>query len=318
MVTDEKQQPLVSVVVLTFNSARFVLDTLESVRRQTYRQVELIISDDCSSDATVSLVRAWVENHKSRFVRTQIITVQANTGISANANRGFRAAQGEWIKGIAGDDVLMDDCISGYVDFCSSICDKSPVFIVGGLVPFTDGTPPSLETPAAQAIERAPDCYFFVGDLVLKDLCAASPTWFLKRSFWLEMEGFSEKYPFLEDEPFLFRALTGGVRINVLKRNTVFYRIHANSICRSKKPEGLYKFAYSKYHSYRDLRRAYLPSNLRYEYDLMYLRFAFLVLTKGHAHVLADTLSKCVYLFLPSWWRYKIRGVIQKYMACAC
>ena len=109
-------QPLVSVLVITYNSAKFVLETLESIKAQTYQNIELIISDDCSTDNIVELCQKWVEENKERFVRTQIITSDLNTGVSANGNRGRDACQGEWIKGIAGDDLLMPNCVEDCVE----------------------------------------------------------------------------------------------------------------------------------------------------------------------------------------------------------
>ena len=109
--------PLVSVVVITYNSARTVLDTLDSIANQTYQNIELIISDDCSQDDTVSVVNTWVEENKNRFISVKILTVEKNTGLVKNCNRGRKAAKGEWIKGIAGDDMLMPDAIEEYIKF---------------------------------------------------------------------------------------------------------------------------------------------------------------------------------------------------------
>jgi alpha-1,3-rhamnosyltransferase len=107
--------PLVSVVVVTYNSFHFVVETLESIKSQTYTNIELIISDDCSTDETVRLCRNWIDINDGRFVRAIVLTSDENTGIPANCNRGIIAARGEWIKLIAGDDLLIDSCISNYV-----------------------------------------------------------------------------------------------------------------------------------------------------------------------------------------------------------
>jgi alpha-1,3-rhamnosyltransferase len=48
---------LVSIVIITYNSAKYVLETLESVKAQTYEKIELVISDDCSTDDTVEVCR---------------------------------------------------------------------------------------------------------------------------------------------------------------------------------------------------------------------------------------------------------------------
>ena len=109
--------PLVSVPVITYNSSATVLDTLTSIYQQTYKNLELIISDDGSKDNTVGICREWIEKHKDRFKRIEIITVPKNTGVTANYQRAFEKCKGEWIKEIDGDDMLLPDCIEEYVNY---------------------------------------------------------------------------------------------------------------------------------------------------------------------------------------------------------
>ena len=59
---------LVSVIVITYNSSRYVLHTLESVHRQSFNDIELIVSDDCSTDNTFDLCREWLANYSDRFI----------------------------------------------------------------------------------------------------------------------------------------------------------------------------------------------------------------------------------------------------------
>lgn len=114
------QFPLVSVIVGTYNSSRFVIETLESIKAQTYVNIELIISDDCSADNTVALCENWLNENDNRFLGSKILTSENNSGIPANCNRGVKAARGDWVKLIAGDDFIsnkylmecMNDCIN--------------------------------------------------------------------------------------------------------------------------------------------------------------------------------------------------------------
>ena len=114
---DALEQPLVSIIVITYNSSKYVLETLESAKAQTYQNIELIVSDDCSTDNTVEICREWIEKNKKRFLRTELITSEKNTGIPANCNRGVKAAQGEWVKLIAGDDILCNNCIEANIEY---------------------------------------------------------------------------------------------------------------------------------------------------------------------------------------------------------
>lgn len=104
---DKKGVPLVSVIAITFNSEKYINETLDSIAAQTYENIELIISDDGSIDRTVSLCQKWISRNKKRFIHTELIAANENLGISANCNRGIRIAHGEWIKINAGDDVFL-------------------------------------------------------------------------------------------------------------------------------------------------------------------------------------------------------------------
>ena len=108
---------LVSCTVLSYNSAKTILETLESIKAQTYQNIELIVSDDCSKDNTVELCRQWIAVNKNRFVRVVLLTVKENTGVCANGNRAMAACQGKWQKGIAADDILLPNCIGDFVDY---------------------------------------------------------------------------------------------------------------------------------------------------------------------------------------------------------
>lgn len=74
-----EKNPLVSIIVITYNSAKYVLETLESAKAQTYQNIKLIVSDDCSTDNKIEICRKWLEKNKGRFVRTELITVEQNT-----------------------------------------------------------------------------------------------------------------------------------------------------------------------------------------------------------------------------------------------
>jgi len=113
-------KPLISVIISAFNSSPFIEETLDSVRNQTWAGLELIVSDDCSNDNTVDICRNWIRDHKSRFVRTELITSDQNTGVAGNANRGIRAAQGEWIKFLGADDTLKPTCIEDNMTWIES------------------------------------------------------------------------------------------------------------------------------------------------------------------------------------------------------
>ena len=88
---------LVSVVIPTFNYARFVCDAVESALGQTYPDLEVIVVDDGSTDDTQRMLKRF--GSRIRYV------YQNNRGLSAARNTGIRLANGEWIALLDSDDV---------------------------------------------------------------------------------------------------------------------------------------------------------------------------------------------------------------------
>lgn len=129
------EQPLVSVNVVSYNASKFIIETLDSISNQTYKNIELIISDDASPDNTVELCQNWLVHYKSRFVRTELITVEKNTGVTANCNRALAASQGEYWKIIGSDDLLTPDCIEKCVAYMQA--KPQARFLFGKQISFT-------------------------------------------------------------------------------------------------------------------------------------------------------------------------------------
>jgi glycosyltransferase involved in cell wall biosynthesis len=90
--------PLISVVVPAYNYAAYIGETIDSILAQTYRNIEIIIIDDGSTDNTAQVVQAYGD--QVRYVAKQ------NEGLSAARNTGTQHAQGEYIAYIDADDTL--------------------------------------------------------------------------------------------------------------------------------------------------------------------------------------------------------------------
>ena len=225
MSTISKKCPLVSVAVITYNSSRTVLDTLESIKAQTYPNIELIISDDCSKDETVALCQEWVERNKERFTRTEIVTIDNNKGVSANVNRAEDACTGEWMKGIAGDDLLMPNCIYEYINY---VADKPDVIYI-----FSRCKAFGANEELCKRIDTHFDYDFFtqtpemqLRSLIYKGNCVPATTSFynLNRIKALEIRN-DERIPLLDDWPRWINLLRAGVKFHFINKVLVQYRV---------------------------------------------------------------------------------------------
>lgn len=250
LIMEMNNQPLVSVPVITYNSSKFVLETLESIKAQTYQNIELIISDDCSTDNTVELCQKWVEKNKERFVRTQIITSEINTGVSANLNRAEAACQGDWVKGIAGDDLLMPDCIESCVNYAVR---HNVTCLFGKIKAFGSSVQKNMY------IENNIFNYsfFYLSDieqwryLIFNKNCVPAATYFYNRSKIIDL-GITndERIPLMEDWPKWINITRSGIKLQLIDKLLVFYRISENSLSTTDSPSLRFQQSHSKLYVY--------------------------------------------------------------------
>ena len=228
---ENNQQPLVSVAVIAYNSSATVLETLESIYNQTYPNIELIISDDCSTDNTLDVCRKWLCSHEQRFSSTRIIVSGANTGVTGNCQRVWESCGTEWLKFIAADDVLFPNCIDDNMNFVAQHIDAQCVFskveVIG--IPKEDGELFCKSRYDYSFFEMSPKEQY---EKILPWCSIPIVTAFLNNKNLREIGlNFDTRIPMLEDRPFYLNAIAAGVRFDLLDKQTVGYRVHPNSLC---------------------------------------------------------------------------------------
>ncbi len=225
------ENPLVSVGVLSYNSSKTILETLESIRAQTYINIELIISDDASKDDTVEICKKWVEENKDRFVRCEVLTVPENTGIPANANRSLVASNGEWYKIIAADDTLLPDCIENFINYTKTHSEAEIIFAKFRkyLNNFESKNFLIVSDFNAKNFCREYDTAHKQFKKLLKGMTCSAITMFAKLSVLKEIK-YDEKFKMIEDYPMWLRLTKNGNRFYFLDQEVVNYRIHSLSI----------------------------------------------------------------------------------------
>lgn len=119
---------LVSVLIPAYNHERYIEECVLSIVNQTYKELEIIISDDGSTDLTYQKILNFEKRYKDRFVKIDILHHQ-NVGVSSSLNMMLKRCSGQYIFIMASDDILKADAIAKMYDFLKN--NANYVLVVG-------------------------------------------------------------------------------------------------------------------------------------------------------------------------------------------
>ena len=105
--------PLVTVGAVNYNNARFLTETLESIKGQTYPNIELILVDDFSTDNSVEIMDEWLKSYDRPY---KYIKHPKNLGALAGVNDVFNNAKGRYLSCIGTDDPMVPNKIKDLVN----------------------------------------------------------------------------------------------------------------------------------------------------------------------------------------------------------
>lgn len=104
--------PLVSIAMITYNHERFIANAIDSVLTQDYHNVQIIISDDLSTDKTIQIINKYIEQY---FDKIKLLTAEKNVGAAANWFKCVNACNGKYVIGLSGDDEFYPNILSKQV-----------------------------------------------------------------------------------------------------------------------------------------------------------------------------------------------------------
>lgn len=106
-------QPLVSIITPSYNSKRFILESINSVKNQTFQNYEMIIVDDCSKDDSLELIQNAIVND-SRF---NVYKLEKNSGAALARNFGIQKANGKYVAFLDSDDLWHSEKLEKQIAF---------------------------------------------------------------------------------------------------------------------------------------------------------------------------------------------------------
>jgi glycosyltransferase involved in cell wall biosynthesis len=117
---NNKELPLITIGVASYNNERFIIETLESIKAQDYKNIELIIVDDYSSDNSCTVIEKWLTTYNGYF---KFIRSDNNQGICMVFNMILENANGDCISFIGSDDTIEPSKISKQIElFNADVC----------------------------------------------------------------------------------------------------------------------------------------------------------------------------------------------------
>ncbi len=225
-----------SVLMTSYNREQYIAEAIESVLASTYKNFELLIVDDGSTDETVNIAQSYA----AKDHRIKVYVNEKNLGDYRNRNQAAAYAKGEFIMYVDSDDKILAD---GF-ERCITAMQQFPAAGFG--MQFNGKADASFFVPAAQAIH---DHFFKEPTLMI-----GPGGTILRRSFFETINKYPEKYGPANDMYFnLKAAAAGGVLFLPFTFN--FYRIHEGQEQNNK-----YNYLYNNYCYLRDaLQELALP-----------------------------------------------------------
>ena len=144
--------PLVSVLVICFNQEQFIQEALISTLEQDYSELEVVVADDASTDATRTIIAELAKKYPARL---RPLLGEKNLGITGNSNRGLSVCKGKYIAMMGGDDVLLPGKISAQVAWLEEDHSRA---LCGHDVEWIDFNGNSLSVTSSQLIPMSSGC----------------------------------------------------------------------------------------------------------------------------------------------------------------
>ncbi|WP_151950594.1 glycosyltransferase family 2 protein [Aliarcobacter butzleri] len=217
-----QNKDLISVFVPVYNAEKFIEECILSIINQDYENIEIIVSDDASTDNTPIILKKLQEKFSNKI---KLFLQENNLGITNNFNFILSKCRGKYILFTAGDDMLKSNCISDVVDIFENNDDISVVFH-NSIRTTEDGKILKRE----EKLNR-----IFKGDIktIIKDSFIIKTNGMMILKEKIPFEGYNNNFRYASDFDFILRVLKNSNFIYTNKQLS-YYRKNSNSITSSK------------------------------------------------------------------------------------
>ena len=208
-------KPVVSIIVPVYNIEQYLDECIRSLVQQTYQNIEIILVDDGSTDASSDICDSYAKKYKDVKVRHQ-----KNKGVSSARNAGIKAAKGEWIIFADGDDEMSSDAVDTLVN--TAIKTEADC-VSGNFVSYSDSHAVSVVSTSPEKIVLV-DREEALKNLLYQRQIANAPFAKLYKADCIRKVRFSESITAAEDLQFNYFALKNVQKVAIIDTIVYLYR----------------------------------------------------------------------------------------------
>lgn len=263
---DQSTQPKVSVLIVSYNQENFIEESVRSAADQDYENLEVVVSDDASSDRTQDLIAEL----RAEYPPGRIVALlnNDNVGVTPNCNRALRACSGEFVAFSAGDDVFLPGKIQAQIDWFAA----DPERVLCGHqaeVFYDDGSRPPHPLPNPLRTGSGADSFIRHGGFGAVTV--------MVRAGALPPQGFEEALPLVSDYMLWVEVLAHGGEYGFVPGTFARYRRHgsnmsANPLKNSADVRRYFEIVAARYPRYRAACRYGMVRSFYYQTGVDLLR----------------------------------------------
>jgi len=210
----------VSVLMTTYNSEKYVSETIKSVINQTFKNWEFIIVDDASTDDTCEIITKFLNTEN----RIKFFKFDQNKGQSYALNFGLNKCKYDFVARIDNDDLMVPQRLEKQINFMKK---NQKVAIVGSYVNYIDCNSLLLKKGKTDFLSSED----IIGKIKNNELVGFNhPTVMMKKETILKLGGYREEYWPADDIDLWNRIIENGYRIEIIPDYLTDYRIHSKSV----------------------------------------------------------------------------------------
>lgn len=235
MTANVKDNPRVSLIVLSYNQEKYISEALDGAFNQDYDNLEIVVSDDCSTDSTWSIITEKVKNYNGKH-KIIINKNEVNIGLVRHVNKVLSDFfNGDFIAWAAGDDISTLNRISSCIDFFNK--NEDVVALSTNLIVIDSDSKLHLNQRSDLDYDAIYDINYYLSDTYKH---VNGPSRMMRRELIHAFPPLNDNCP-TEDTTMLLRAFLYG-KVAVLKDKLVKYRVHTKNL---SSEEGLKKMNFN-------------------------------------------------------------------------